>query len=180
MAEPDDSGDVYWYDPDPRAILPIDGIRIPRSVRKIVRDARFEVRFDTDFDGVISGCADREETWISRRLMDAYIELNRLGHAHSVECWEGGRLVGGLYGVAVAGLFCGESMFSAVSGASKVALVRLVDHLKSRRYRLLDIQMLTPHLERFGAFEISRKEYHIRLRTAISADVSWDGRTLLH
>jgi leucyl/phenylalanyl-tRNA---protein transferase len=173
MAEPDGEKEIFWYDPDPRAILELDSLRISRSLRKTIRNDTFSVSVDHDFASVIEGCADRDETWISKVMMDSYLELHRLGYAHSVECRIGTKLVGGLYGVGLAGLFCGESMFSLVSDASKVGLVHLVRHLKMRGYVLLDIQMMTPHMEHFGAIEVSRHAYQYRLKMALQKDVLW-------
>jgi leucyl/phenylalanyl-tRNA---protein transferase len=166
MADPD--GRIYWYDPDPRAILPFDGFHQSRSLQRTVTRQLFEIRVDTDFAAVIQACArpgdGREETWISPELMAAYVNLHRLGFAHSVECWQDGRLVGGRYGVTVRGLFAGESMFSRERDASKVALVHLVDRLRRGGFQLLDVQFMTDHLRRFGAVEISRREYRRRLK----------------
>lgn len=163
--------DIYWYDPDPRAILPLDGFHVPRSLARTVRSGRFDIRRDADFAAVIRGCGapahGREETWISPEIIAAYEELHRLGFAHSVEAWQDGKLVGGLYGVAVRGLFAGESMFSTARDASKVALVHLVQHLRARQFVLLDIQFMTDHLRRFGALEISRAAYKYRLKEAL-------------
>ncbi len=170
----DDAGRLHWYDPDPRAILPLDRFRAPRRLLKTVRSARFEVRTDTNFRAVMEGCAapdaGRERTWISGELTEAYGRLHELGFAHSVECWREGALVGGLYGVAVRGLFAGESMFSRNRDASKVALVHLVHRLRARGFVLLDIQFLTPHLQRFGAVEVSRRRYRQLLAGALERE----------
>ena len=160
-----------WWSPDPRGILPLDGLVVSRSLRRSAR--RFEVRVDTAFDAVIRACAAPRPTgghWIHPAIVDAYIELHRLGWAHSVETWDPatGQLVGGLYGVAVGGLFAGESMFHRARDASKVALVFLVHLLDDgESARLLDVQWLTPHLASLGAIEVSRDAYLARLRTAL-------------
>lgn len=167
----DHDGVIYWYDPDPRAIIPLDKFHIPRSLARRIRRGGFEVRYDTAFRAVMAACAEpgpgRESTWISPELIDVYGELHDLGFAHSVEIWIEGELVGGLYGVTLAGLFAGESMFSWATDASKIALVYLVERLRQGGFVLLDTQFSTPHLERFGAIEISRPEYKARLERAL-------------
>lgn len=160
-------GKIYWYDPDPRAILPFDRFHIPRSLERTLKKEPFEIRTDYAFPDVIQACAEREQTWINSTIIEAYVQLFRLGYAHSVECWQDGRLVGGLYGVGIRGLFAGESMFSRVSDASKVALVHLVTHLQARGYQLLDIQFMTDHLSRFGAVEIPTDQYKRLLYQAL-------------
>jgi len=168
----DRSGEIAWYSPDPRCIFPLDEFHIPRSVRQLIRRQVFEVRVNTAFADVIAACCDRREgTWISREVIDVYAALHRAGFAHSVECWQGDRLTGGLYGVSVGGAFFGESMFTRVENASKVALVALVERLRARGFTLLDTQWSTPHLARFGAREISRREYLRRLRAALPLPV---------
>ena len=173
----DDDGTIFWYDPDPRAILPLDKFHVSRSLRRKVRQEDFEVRLNSSFPAVIKACAqpgpDREETWISAEIIDDYIKLHQLGYAHSVETWIEGQLVGGLYGVAVNGLFAGESMFSKMRDASNIALVFLVKHLRRRGFLLLDVQYMTDHLQRFGAIEISRADYHEQLTRAITLPVSF-------
>lgn len=160
-----------WWSPAPRAILPLGGLRITRSLRKSCR--RFEVRVDSAFEDVIGACADprRPSGWISREVRDAYVRLHRLGWAHSVESWscEDGSLAGGLYGVAIGGLFAGESMFHRHRDASKVALVHLVAILREGGARLLDVQWLTPHLESLGCVEVSRRAYLRLLSGALAA-----------
>jgi leucyl/phenylalanyl-tRNA--protein transferase len=164
----DEDGRIRWFSPDPRAIIELDRFHVPRTLRQVYRQRRFDVRVDTSFEGVIRACADRPEpTWISREIVKAYVHLHRLGHAHSVESWQDDRLVGGLYGVALGGAFFGESMFHRVTDASKVALVALVERLTQRDFCLLDVQFHTPHLARFGVQEISRAEYLGRLRLAV-------------
>jgi len=168
---------VAWWSPDPRAIIELDQFHASRRLRRTVRAGRFDVTFDQDFPAVIRGCATAEdrvgETWITPEMIDAYIRLWELGNAHSVEAWQQGRLVGGTYGVAIAGLFAAESKFYEVRDASKVALVHLVEHLRRRGYELLDIQQLTPHTARFGAIEIPRKEYLRRLAEALVLPVTF-------
>lgn len=163
-------GVVGWWSPDPRGVLPLDGLVVSRSLRRSC--ARFEVRMDTAFDDVVAACADpsREGAWIDRDIASAYRRLFDLGWAHSIETWDPDTetLVGGLYGVRIDGLFAGESMFHHATDASKVALVGLVDHLHEVGVELLDVQWLTPHLATLGAVEISRTEYLDRLRHALS------------
>ncbi len=168
----DEDGTIYWYDPDPRAIIPLDAFHIPHSLTRTVRRGGFEVRFNTAFRVVMQACAEpgpgREKTWISPEFIHAYTELHQLGFAHSVETWIDNRLVGGLYGVALGGLFAGESMFSRATDASKIALVYLVERLRRRGFTLLDTQFMTEHLRRFGAIEIRRAEYKTRLAHALT------------
>lgn len=164
---------IGWWSPDPRGILPLDGLRVSRSLRRSMR--RYDVTFDTDFDDVVRACADpsRDGGWIDERIAAAYGELHRLGWTHSVEVRDptDGSLVGGLYGVHIDGLFAGESMFHRETDASKVALVALVDHLRAIGVLLLDVQWVTPHLSTLGAIAIPRPEYLDRLRTAIHTEV---------
>lgn len=164
---------IYWYDPDPRALIPLDErFHVPRRLRRVVRSGRFEVRVDSAFRAVMEACAtpapDREETWISSHMIDVYTELHRMGHAHSVETWRDGQLVGGLYGVTIGGAYAGESMFSRESDASKVALVALVERLRQGGFVLLDTQFVTDHLAQFGTYEVSRKEYQRQLEHALT------------
>lgn len=166
MAEPK-SGEIRWYSPDPRAVFDLKDFHIPRSLSLTIKKKQFEVEINREFEAVMRWCAEREETWISEELVQSYVELYRLGFAHSVECWREEELVGGLYGVSIAGAFFGESMFSIERNASKVALVHLVERLNDRGFELLDTQFLTPHLARFGAKEIRRKEYLERLKKAL-------------
>lgn len=177
MADPDNDDAIYWYAPDPQGILPLDGFHVPKNLRKLVRQGRFEVTTDHAFEAVMRACAapapDRETTWISEEIVNAYTELHRLGVAHSVECWQGSALVGGLYGVALGGAFFGESMFHDARDASKIALVHLVRHLRRGGFTLLDIQFVTPHLAQFGAVEVPRAEYLRRLDDALETEATW-------
>lgn len=164
---------ITWWSPDPRAVFELDRIRVSRSLAKVIRRGAFEITMDRAFPDVMRGCAEpapgRERTWVTPKFLAAYTRLHRQGHAHSVECWRGGRLVGGVYGVSLGGLFAGESMFHRVSDASKVALVHLVEHLRARRFALFDIQMLTPVTRQLGGVEISRDGYLQRLARATQA-----------
>jgi leucyl/phenylalanyl-tRNA--protein transferase len=154
-----ESGNINWYLPEIRTIIPLDNYNIPRSAKKAMDDESFEIKFDKDFNAVVTGCADRDSTWISDELIAAYRRLKKRGHIHTVETWKDGKLVGGLYGVTFRGAFFGESMFSKVSQASKAALVALLKHLKGKDFVLLDVQYMTEHLKMFGAIEISFEEY---------------------
>jgi leucyl/phenylalanyl-tRNA---protein transferase len=154
-----ETGNINWYLPEIRTIIPLDRYNIPRSTKKAIDDKNFEIKFDTDFEGVLAGCSDRESTWISDELKAAYRRLKKRGHIHTVETWKDGKLVGGLYGVTFRGAFFGESMFSKVSQASKAALVALLKHLKEKEFVLLDVQYMTEHLKMFGAIEIAFEEY---------------------
>ena len=154
-----ESGAIEWYLPDTRCIIPINNFNIPKSTKKEIDKLGFEIKYDTEIVSVIRGCADREHTWISERLIEAYKKLIKRGHVHSVETWKDGKLVGGLYGVTFRGAFFGESMFSKVSQASKAALVDLLYHLKENDFALLDVQYMTEHLRMFGAVEISLDVY---------------------
>jgi len=155
-----EDGEIGWFSPDPRAIIPLDeNFHVPHGLKSVLRRGAFELRFDHSFGEVIRACARREETWITGEIVESYCELHRRGFAHSVEAWHEGRLAGGLYGVAVGGAFFGESMFHRETDASKVALHGLVERLRQRGFALLDTQWITPHLKRFGAIEIPRKQY---------------------
>lgn len=168
----DEDGQIYWFDPDPRAILPLEQFHIPRSLARTIRRGGFEIRYDTAFRAVMEACAQpapgRETTWISPEIIKAYCDLHELGFAHSVETWIKGKLAGGLYGVTLGGLFAGESMFSRVKDSSKIALVYLIERLRRKGFVLLDVQFITGHLRRFGAIEISREEYKTRLAAALA------------
>jgi len=163
------TGEVLWFRPDPRAVIPLDGFHISHSLARTIRRGRFEIRVDSDFEGVMRGCADRPEgSWIDERFVGVYGALHRAGAAHSVEAWHKGRLAGGTYGVALGGAFMAESMFHRETDASKVALAALVQRLRERSFVLLDVQYVTPHLESLGAVEISRREYERRLQRALA------------
>jgi len=174
MAESADDAEVFWVRPESRGILPLDKFHVPRSLRKVIRQHQFDVRVDTDFEGVIDACAEtragRRSTWINGPIRDAYIELNRIGHAHSVEAWREERLVGGLYGVRLGSAFFGESMFSRETDASKVCLAFLVERLRERGFKLLDTQFTTDHLKRFGAVDVPRRRYEAMLAEALEAN----------
>jgi len=166
-----DEGDpILWWSPDPRAIFELDGLHVSRRLRRTIRSGGFRVTINRDFAGVIRGCAEGREdgTWITPDMIDAYETLHRMSHAHSVEVWHGDSLAGGVYGVAIGGFFAGESMFTNVRDASKVALVHLVDRLRERGFQLFDIQFLTDHTKNLGAIEIPRVEYLRRLRRALN------------
>ena len=179
MAESREAAEIHWVEPTQRGILPLEDFHVPRSLRKVVRKAPFFVTVDQAFDAVIDGCAEpkkgRDDTWINPTIRRLYVELHRMGHAHSVECWRDNRLVGGLYGVALGGAFFGESMFSRADDASKVALVHLVAILREGNFRLLDTQFVTDHLERFGAIEVPRDAYRERLNRAINVTAQFSG-----
>jgi leucyl/phenylalanyl-tRNA--protein transferase len=160
-------GSIHWFSPDPRAILPLDGFKIQHGLRRTLQKKKFEIRVDTAFAEVIRACAEREDTWITDEIVASYEHLHDLGCAHSVEAWHEKKLAGGLYGVVLGGAFFGESMFHRVTDASKVALVGLVERMKARRFVLLDTQWTTPHLEQFGATEISRRSYLRLLARAV-------------
>ncbi len=161
-----ESGELGWFSPDPRGIIPIEGFHVPHGLAQVLKKNPFEVRINTDFKGVMRGCADRESTWINEAILESYHRLHQMGHAHSVEVWQDGALAGGLYGVSMGAAFFGESMFSRQANASKVALHALVQRLAQRGYTLLDTQWVTEHLKQFGAHEISRNSYLRRLQAA--------------
>ncbi|MFN7971044.1 MAG: leucyl/phenylalanyl-tRNA--protein transferase [Acidobacteriota bacterium] len=165
-----EDGEIGWFAPNPRALIPLDErFHVSRTLRKTIASGQFETTVDTCFERVIAACGDRRDgTWISEEIAVSYVNLHRLGHAHSLEVWVGERLAGGLYGVHLGAAFFGESMFHTVTDASKVALVALVERLRARGFQLLDTQWKTAHLERFGAYEIPRSEYLRRLRKAIT------------
>mgnify|MGYP003460378967 FL=1 len=159
------TGAIEWYLPETRCIIPLDKFNIPRSAKKFDR-LNFEIKFDTETVSVIRGCADREHTWISEKLIEAYKKLIKRGHLHSVGVWKDGFLVGGLFGIAFRGAFFGESMFSKIPQASKAALITLLNHLRDNDFVLLDVQYLTEHLKMFGAIEISLEKYKEKLLEA--------------
>jgi leucyl/phenylalanyl-tRNA--protein transferase len=177
MAESRLGDRLYWLDPEFRGILPLDGFHLPRRLLRTLRAGGFEVRSDSDFAATIAGCAaaapGREDTWINGEITHLFAALFRMGHAHTLECWQEGTLVGGLYGVALGGAFFGESMFSRVRDASKVALAHLVARLHLGGYRLLDTQFVTAHLARFGATEIPRADYKSLLAEAVRTPAAW-------
>lgn len=176
----DRDGVIRFYTADPRGIIPLsppEAFHVPGTLRQIVRQKRFDLHINRDFEGTMRGCADRREdgTWINDRLVQAYIDLHHLGFAHSVEAWQGDELVGGLYGVSLGGAFFGESMFHRKTDASKVALVHLVERLRQRGYELLDTQATTPHLRRFGCIDIPARQYSKMLELAMSKECTFDG-----
>jgi leucyl/phenylalanyl-tRNA---protein transferase len=160
MAMEDNS--IQWFSPDPRAILPLDKFHVPHTLHRVLKKQIFETRINQHFESVIRACAKRRDTWINREIIESYERLHQLGFAHSVETWQEDKLVGGLYGVAVGGAFFGESMFHRTTDASKVALVALVEHLRAKKFVLLDTQWLTSHLAQFGVTEVPR-DYYLRL-----------------
>jgi leucyl/phenylalanyl-tRNA--protein transferase len=170
-----DDGTIGWFSPDPRGIIPLETFHVPQRLQRLVRSDRFTTTVNRDFVGVMRSCAaDREDgTWMTEELLAAYVGLHHQGQAHSVEVWREGVLVGGLYGVHLGGAFFGESMFHTETDASKVALVVLVERLRAQGFVLLDIQWVTPHLARFGAVEIPRREYLIRLTGALGVRASF-------
>lgn len=174
MAESAEDPDLFWIDPDPRGVLPLERFHLPRRLRRTLRSGQYEIRVDTAFDAVMRGCAEptemRPKTWINDEILRLYGALYEQGYAHSVEAWREGELVGGLYGVALRGVFFGESMFSRSTDASKVALVHLVARLVKGGFRLLDTQFVTDHLRRFGAIEIPRADYHRQLERALAVE----------
>lgn len=179
MGEARDDPRVFLVEPDQRGVIPLDGFRIPTRLKRTVRSDPFEIRIDTAFAAVLDACAapapGREDSWINGPIRRLYAELKARGHAHSVECWRDERLVGGLYGVTLGGAFFGESMFSRVTDASKVALVHLVARLRAAGYTLLDAQFVTEHLSQFGAVEIPRTEYRRRLAAALAVPTDFGG-----
>jgi leucyl/phenylalanyl-tRNA--protein transferase len=168
---------IHWIEPRRRGILPLEALHVPRSLRKVIRQARFEIRVDSAFAQVIAACAasrpERPRTWLNDELLDLYCALHERGFAHSVEAWADGRLAGGIYGVSLGAAFFGESMFTRRRDASKVALVELVERLRAGGYRLLDTQFVTDHLRRFGAMEVSRPAYRALLRDAIETPATF-------
>ena len=172
MADSRDAPDLFWVEPRSRAIIPLDGFHLSRSLRRVLRSGSFTVTLDRDFASVIRACATREETWINGEIEQAVLALHASGHAHSVEVWRDGKLVGGLYGVKLGRAFFGESMFSTATDASKVALAWLVARLKVGGFTLLDCQFMTTHLASLGAVSVSRDDYCALLATALGSTVS--------
>lgn len=168
-----EDGSIRCFSPDPRGIIPLDGFHIPHGTKRTVRDPRWEYRLDTRFQEVVCSCAEREETWIDECILESYLGLHEMGHAHSVEVWHDGKLAGGLYGVRLGAAFFGESMFHRETGASKAALTYLVEMLRTGGFLLLDTQWITPHLARFGAIEIPRNDYLLKLGEAIRTRATW-------
>jgi leucyl/phenylalanyl-tRNA---protein transferase len=177
MAEAADDPALYWIEPQARGILPLDALHVPRRLARTVRQGVYTVRYDTAFDDVIKGCGaervGRQTTWINEKIRKLYRALHDRGHCHSVEAWEGDKLVGGLYGVALGGAFFGESMFSYARDASKVALVHLCGRLIAGGFTLLDCQFITDHLSQFGTIEIERPEFHEHLEAALRVTANW-------
>ena len=169
MAESADDPQIRWVDPSRRGIIPVNGFHISRSLKKAILRGDYKVTLDKDFQGVLSACANREDTWINREIFSLYIELFNMGFAHSQEIWDGGDLVGGVYGVALGRAFFGESMFSRRTNGSKIALAYLLDRLRRTGFVLFDTQFLTDHLASLGAIEISRRQYHERLELALQS-----------
>lgn len=177
MAESAEDNALYWVEPDERGVIPLDGLKVSHSLRKAVRQKRFEIAVDRDFPAVIAACAEktpgRKSTWINSRIKSLYTQLHRIGAAHSVECWQGGKLVGGLYGVRIGAVFFGESMFSRESNASKVALVHLVARLNAGHFKLLDAQFINAHLSTLGAITVPKAQYHELLEEALEANADF-------
>ena len=166
MADGND-GEIHWFSPEQRGIIPLDGLNISRSLRQTIRKNIFEIRIDSDFEATIRSCAEREDVWISEIIVQSYLNLHQHGFAHSVECWNDNNLVGGLYGVTIGGAFFGESMFSRMTDASKTALVALVQKLNEKGFVLLDTQYVNSHLATLGCVEITKEDYLKRLHQAI-------------
>ena len=175
MAESRDDPELFWVDPHHRGIIPLDGFHISRSLTRRIRSGRFEVSVNSDFQGVVAGCADRPETWINPLITDLYASLFERGNAHSFEVWRDSRLVGGVYGVTLGAAFFGESMFSRETDASKVALAYLTDRLREGGFELFDVQFLTPHLASLGAIEVDRSDYRARLARALDFTADFAG-----
>lgn len=172
MSESRGDPGMFWVDPRMRGVLPLDGFHISRSLARFMRKGGYRVSLNEDFAGVVSACAERDDTWISFEIEALYSGLHDLGHAHSMEVWRGNTLAGGVYGVALGGAFFGESMFSALTNGSKLALAHLTDHLHRCGFSLFDTQFITPHLATLGGFEIPRRDYRLRLREALEIHTS--------
>lgn len=173
MAEHRDDPEIFWVDPQRRGVMPLDGFHASRSLRRAMRNTRFEISINQDFAGVVEGCADRADTWINAEIRRLYMALHQGGQAHALEVWEGGTLVGGVYGVTLGAAFFGESMFSRRTNASKIALACLVDRLNDGGFMLFDTQFLTEHLASLGGREISRAAYHAALAAARDVPASF-------
>ncbi|MFS2149764.1 leucyl/phenylalanyl-tRNA--protein transferase [Rhizobium sp. Rhizsp42] len=173
MAESADDPEIFWVEPDLRGVLPLNDFHVSKSLAKTIRRKPFEIRFDHDFEAVIAACAEetsgRPSTWINQTIRSLYSSLFRMGHAHTVEAWDGDQLVGGLYGVSLGAAFFGESMFSRRTDASKICLVHLVERLKENGFVLLDTQFTTEHLKTFGAIDVPKDEYEHMLATAMDS-----------
>ena len=173
MSESADDPDIYWVQPEIRGIIPLDRFHVSKSLAKRIKQEPFHIRFNTAFEAVMRACAEpvenRPSTWINAKILDLYCQLHAMGHAHSVEAWEGDQLVGGLYGVSLGAAFFGESMFSRRTDASKICLVHLVERLKSRRFKLLDTQFTTDHLKTFGAIDMPKAQYEMVLAQAMAS-----------
>jgi leucyl/phenylalanyl-tRNA--protein transferase len=162
-------GEILWFSPEKRGLIPLDErFHVPHGLKRALKRKPFEVRFDTAFRDTMLACAERKETWIDETILASYCELHRLGFAHSVECWDAEGLQGGLYGVELPGVFFGESMFSRKTDASKIALVALVERLRSKGFQLLDTQWMTAHLRQFGGYELTRRQYQKALASALN------------
>ena len=179
MAEHRDDPEIFWVDPRRRGVMPLNGFHISRSLARAMRRSTYHHTINRDFDGVVAGCADREDTWINPEITALYTALHHAGHAHSLEVWEGTALVGGVYGVTLGRAFFGESMFSRRTNASKMALAALVDRLRHAGFTLFDTQFLTDHLASLGAQEISRAEYHAQLDVAKRGTARFDAGDLV-
>ena len=177
MAESAEDNALYWVEPEERGVIPLDGLKVSQSLRKAVRKQAFTVKIDSDFASVIEACAartaERKSTWINKRIVALYSQLHKMGCCHSVECWQDGNLVGGLYGVRIGAVFFGESMFSRATDASKVALVHLVARLNAGGFKLLDAQFVNPHLERLGAIAMLKADYHKVMEPLLDMDADF-------
>lgn len=178
MAEGRDDPEVFWVDPKHRGIIPLDGFHVSRSLARTIMRASYQVTLNQEFAATVASCADRDETWINDTIFALYQQLHSMGHAHSLELWDGDQLIGGVYGVSLGGAFFGESMFSRRRDASKIALAYLVAHLRDCGFTLFDTQFLTPHLASLGAVEIPRAAYHQFLADALEIQADLASRPL--